>query len=454
MKKVIKITLTFILILIASITITSKVSATTTGIITEITVNVREKASVDSKVIRFVTQDDEVEILEKKGDWYKIKFKGAQGYVYSEYVKVKEQDKIINNKEEQEELISEDEEVTKTIETKLFIPKKALVKIAPNIMSSTIYTAKTDIEINVIEKINKWSYIDVKGLRGWIINDLIKEGKVSEEKNISEDKKEDKAKEDKEENKTTQKNETAYVRYNSVNLRKEPSTDSKVIQKLSLNTKVTITEEVDNTWVKVKLENTVGYISKDLLSKKKSEEKKQDDSSTTSRDGETTNREDNTVNKTEKEESKKEENKKEENKKEEIKQDKVETTTTKGEEVVAYAKKYLGYKYVYGGSSPKTGFDCSGFTQYVYKHFGYNISRSSVAQATNGKKVAKKDLQLGDLVIYKNHALTRIGHVGIYIGNNKMIHASEPGVGVTITDIDSKSHKYPQRYVMGRRIIK
>ena len=114
----------------------------------------------------------------------------------------------------------------------------------------------------------------------------------------------------------------------------------------------------------------------------------------------------------------------------------------------------MGYKYVYCGTSPSTGFDCSGFTYYVYKHFGYTLSRSSVSQATNGTKVEKKDLQPGDLVIYKNKSLTRIGHVGIYIGDNKMIHASEPGVGVIITDIDSKAHKYPQRYVMGRRIIK
>ena len=115
---------------------------------------------------------------------------------------------------------------------------------------------------------------------------------------------------------------------------------------------------------------------------------------------------------------------------------------------------YKGYKYVYGGTSPQKGFDCSGFTSYVYKNFGYSLSRSSGGQANNGTRVEKKDLQPGDLVIYKNQSLTKIGHVGIYIGNNKMIHASEPGVGVTITDIDSKAHKYPQRFVMGRRIIK
>ena len=129
------------------------------------------------------------------------------------------------------------------------------------------------------------------------------------------------------------------------------------------------------------------------------------------------------------------------------------SSNTKGEEIVAYAKSFLGKPYVYGGSSP-SGFDCSGFTSYVYKHFGYSLSRSASGQASNGTKVENmSDLKPGDLVIYKNHSLTKIGHVGIYIGDNKMIHASEPKTGVIITDIDSKAYKYPQRYVMGRRII-
>ena len=90
----------------------------------------------------------------------------------------------------------------------------------------------------------------------------------------------------------------------------------------------------------------------------------------------------------------------------------------------------------------------------MYKNFGYNLSRSSSAQANNGTKVEKSDIKPGDILIFKNQALTRIGHVGIYIGNNKMIHASEPGVGVTITDLDAKGYNYNKRYVMARRIIK
>ncbi len=432
MKRIIKIPLILIIIFIIAVIMCIKSFATTTGIITEITVNVRKEASVDSDVVMFVTQDDKVEIIEKTGDWYKIKYKNKEGYVYSDFVKVKNEVKTTTNNETtvNKNLESEDDEVTKTIEAKLLLPNNTGVRIAPNVVSNIIYTTTSDMNIELLEQINGWSYVDVDNIRGWVRSEQLKE--VTEDTTKKEEKEED-----------TTKNEIAYVKYDNVNLRGEPSTDSSIVEKLKLNTEVTILKTVDAIWNKVKVGENTGYISKDLLASEKQQEdtaQKEENNQTTSRDGETTKREE-TPNTTKKEPTVKEEPKK---------------TSSKitGTDIVAYAKQYLGYDYVYGGASPKTGFDCSGFTSYVYKHFGYSLSRSSVAQANNGTKVKKENLQPGDLVIYKNRALTRIGHVGIYIGNNKMIHASEPGVGVTITDIDSKAHKYPQRFVMGRRIIK
>lgn len=430
MKKTLKLFIALFIILTLIVTVFCiKVNATTTGVVTEITVNVREKASIDSDVVMFVTQDDKVEILEKTGDWYKIKYNNKEGYVYSDFVKVDKEVKTTGNETTDKNLESEDEELTKTIEAQLSLPKNTGIKIAPNIASNIIYTTTSDINIDVLEQINGWSYINVNNIRGWVRTNQIKE--ITDNVTTLEENKEEK---------TETKNEIAYVKYDNVNLRKEPSTDSSVVQKLKINTKVTIIEEVDSVWNKVKVDESTGYISKELLAKEKQEETKATttETTTTSRDGELAQREEvkNTTVSQGKEESTSV------------------TTPTKGQEIVAYAKKYLGYDYVYGGSSPKTGFDCSGFTSYVYKNFGYSLSRSSVGQASNGVKVSKENLQPGDLVIYKNTSLTKIGHVGIYIGDNKMIHASEPGVGVIITDIDSKAHNYPQRFVMGRRIIK
>lgn len=434
MKKTIRIPLVFMIILIIAIVLCIKSFATTTnGIITEITVNMREKPSTNSKVIMYVTQDDKVEVLEKTGDWYKIKYKNKTGYVSAEFVKVDKD--VKNTNQEQNKIDSEKpvEEVTETIEAKLQIAKDTAVRIVPNITSSVIYTASSDIIIEVLEQMNGWSYIKVSNIYGWVRTEQIVEVTNAPTTVIKE-------------NKTEIKNEIAYVKYDNTNLRKEPSTDAAIIEKLKMNAEVTIIENVDAIWYKVKVKENTGYISKDLLTKEKQKENQVEETqnnTTTSRDGGTTQREEPTVSGSTTE--KKEEPKKDTN---------ITNNSSKENEIVAYAKQYLGYAYVYGGSSPKTGFDCSGFTSYVYKHFGYNLSRSSVGQASNGTKVSKEELKPGDLVIYKNTSLTKIGHVGIYIGDNKMIHASEPGVGVTITDIDSKAHKYPQRFVMGRRIIK
>lgn len=427
------------------------------GIVTEITVNVREKASTDSKKVMYVTQDDKVEVLEKVGDWYKIKAKNKTGYVFGEYIKVDDSklssSEETNSEQTENQTIKNEEEnkdVTTDTPNKLIVKNKTQIRIVPTISSSVIYTASKDTEIKIIEQTNNWTYVSIENILGWVRTDnIIEENSVPSSEKSTDEKSEKSATENKKE--TTTKTKIAYIKYDTVNLREKASTSSKSLAKLRLNNEVTVIEEVDSVWSKVEADGKTGYISTDLLADKKQEEKKTEtskDNNTTSRDGETTSREENTT-------TQKEETITTSKNTETTSSKKEETTSNKvtGEDIVAYAKKYLGYKYVYGGTSPSTGFDCSGFTYYVYKHFGYTLSRSSVSQATNGTKVEKKDLQPGDLVIYKNTSLTRIGHVGIYIGDNKMIHASEPGVGVIITDIDSKAHKYPQRYVTARRII-
>lgn len=109
----------------------------------------------------------------------------------------------------------------------------------------------------------------------------------------------------------------------------------------------------------------------------------------------------------------------------------------------------LGTPYKYG-SSGGGSFDCSGFTAFAYNAAAIELPHSSAAQATLGKHVDKSDLCEGDLIIFNNPANTKIGHVGIYIGNNNFIHASTSN-GVTITSLASSY--YAIRYVSARRII-
>lgn len=104
---------------------------------------------------------------------------------------------------------------------------------------------------------------------------------------------------------------------------------------------------------------------------------------------------------------------------------------TKAKEVIDYAKKFLGNPYRYGGNSLTRGVDCSGFTQQVMRKQGVSLQRSSSAQyANNGVKVSTKDLQAGDLLFYGYNG--RVSHVAIYVGNQKVIHASNSKTGITM----------------------
>ena len=120
-----------------------------------------------------------------------------------------------------------------------------------------------------------------------------------------------------------------------------------------------------------------------------------------------------------------------------------------GETIVATAKQYMGAPYVYGGMSP-SGFDCSGFVNYVYKLCGYSMSRvASSIYNNNGTYVEKANLQLGDLVFFASNS-SSIGHVGIYIGNGQFIHSSSGAGCVVISDLSSSY--YLKNYVGAKRI--
>lgn len=121
-----------------------------------------------------------------------------------------------------------------------------------------------------------------------------------------------------------------------------------------------------------------------------------------------------------------------------------------GESIAKTAREYLGCKYRYGGSGPSS-FDCSGFTKFIYEKFGINLPRSSSEQASVGTKVSRDELQVGDLLIFSNTYRTGPSHTGIYLGNNKFIHASTSTKGVIISDLNSDY--YRKHFSYGRRVF-
>lgn len=123
-------------------------------------------------------------------------------------------------------------------------------------------------------------------------------------------------------------------------------------------------------------------------------------------------------------------------------------SSSTADSLVEYAKTLLGCPYVYGGTST-SGFDCSGFAQYVYKQYGYSLNRTANDQMKNGTAVSVADLMPGDLVFFGYSGYSN--HVGIYIGNYQFIHAANPSSGVVITNL--YSDYYSSSFIGARRII-
>lgn len=125
------------------------------------------------------------------------------------------------------------------------------------------------------------------------------------------------------------------------------------------------------------------------------------------------------------------------------------SSTSQADAIIATAKKYIGVPYLWAGSTP-SGFDCSGYVQYVFKAHGISLNRTAATQYQHGTSVSKSNLKPGDLVFFQNTYKAGISHVGIYIGDGKFIHASS-SKGVTISNLSSSY--YVSHYYGARRIL-
>ena len=119
---------------------------------------------------------------------------------------------------------------------------------------------------------------------------------------------------------------------------------------------------------------------------------------------------------------------------------------TVGERAARYARRLVGVPYRYGGDSPLTGFDCSGFVRFVYRHFGVQLPHSSYADFGLGRRVARGSLRPGDLVFFDG-----VGHVGMYVGNGRFIHAPHTGTDVQVTNLSEPW--YAASYDGARRLF-
>lgn len=118
-------------------------------------------------------------------------------------------------------------------------------------------------------------------------------------------------------------------------------------------------------------------------------------------------------------------------------------------QIITEARKYVGVPYLWGGTN-SDGFDCSGYVQYVLKQCGISIPRTTEQQVMQGMYISKSQLQPGDLVFLQNTYRAGVSHVGIYLGNNQMIHSSS-SKGVTVSDLTSSY--YTEHYHSARKLL-
>ena len=395
-KKSIKSILMLSAVVIISLFFINMSLAANTAKVNVETANLRETADESGKILEQLSIGQEIEILEKQSDWYKVKAKGITGYLRADLVSVPNEEKNstqTNNVTDMQIATNNQNEENNLIDTQ-----------EKNIQIGEKYKIVKDIKLKIVPVINATDII-----KGWLRKENLKTEETKQEEQTAQA--EEKASEE-----TSTK--TLYINTETANLRKTASTASEVVTTLSLNSAVNVISE-ENGWSKVKVGDKEGYISSSLLSDKRQETSR---SMTKFREKTT-------------EESNKTENTSNV------------ASSGNGSSVVATANQYIGSRYIYGGTTP-SGFDCSGFTSYVYKKYGVSLSRTAAGQYSNGVAVSKGELQPGDLVMFGKSG---INHVGIYIGGGKMVHAANPSRGVTTDTINSGY--YGTNYVGARRIL-
>jgi len=407
----------------------------------------REEASKSANPIMTVSDDSKVEIEEKDGEWYKVKYNSHEGYLFAEYVEIEEEEQIKTetitestieseqNVQEQIENTENEEQQIEIVEQKQTNKSDLKIYSIPSITAKIITTVGAGEEVIINYELNNWVNITYANTTGWVRKYFVNNETTTEETDIetvNPEETEQPQLEEKEPETTVTviDNKKGYVDVStSANIREKASTDSAIINTLLRNTEVTIVAE-EGDFYKIEYQDITGYISKSLVSDKLVTE-------VTSR-GNDVERE---VVVEEKNEVKEEEPVKEE----------VATNSSKGNDIASYAKKYIGYDYVSGGTTPSNGFDCSGFVYYIVNECGYSLSRSCQVQANSGTAVSRENLTAGDLLFFCNGANGSIGHVGIYIGGGQFVHAANSRRGVTTDTINSGY--YDKYYYSARRIV-
>ncbi len=348
--------------------------------------NVRKSASTSASIVGKMVAGSGATIVSKGDSWTKIKSGNVTGYISNKYY------------------VSGD--AAESYAKSLGLPKQATLKTnmnvrqEPSVSSARVGGAKEGDTFLITGDDGTWVSITFNGKKAYLkksyltitykfkaVTPVGSSSSSSSSSNSSG---------------SSSETKTGTVTASSLKVRAGAGTSYDVITTVSKGTKLTITGSSGN-WYKISIKvngsKKTGYVSKDYVSL---------GSSNTS-SGSSSN-----------------------------------SGSGSGDEIAAYALQFLGNPYVYGGTSLTNGCDCSGFVQSVFKHFGYSLPRTSAAQSEGGKTVALDKLKKGDLLFYAKNGT--VNHVGIYIGDGKIVNASNEKVGIVTYRYDYRTPVRAARY--------
>ncbi len=370
------------------------------------------------------------------------------------------------------------------------------LRASPNTSSKIIGKLKKGSQLKVLQNSGEWHKVSLDGLNGWVsvkyVNsaNTINEAKSATENNTymntdkninkNEDANKDINKSDNtyisDNNTTNTMTEAVAVKYgkitgNNVNVRKGPGLSYSVIKQLNKGELLEILDKTEK-WYQVKLsDNVLGWVSSSYISEFNETIEETNDKNDNQKENQSANSFGNDSGNDSGEGSGKEADISQSSSagkqgsqtgSSDTKNTDYETpasqiseeSTVVISELIDFAQSLVGVKYMYGGTSPETGFDCSGFIQYVFGSFGIKLERVAADQAKQGVEVKQEDLLPGDLVFSDTDGgNNNINHVGIYIGDGKFIHAASGSSSAKVTVTNMESSYWKSTYMTARRIV-